>query len=123
MTSLICQLEGSDFDRPPPSISAFQHLRIVDQGGFNIAIQNIYLAGIKIVEGILNEWDSKYHDGIKPTNYIGDILGTLGGEPDFGSKGSWFNGTGFSPTSRTEVGLQKKRISPGRKGKRAGGWK
>ncbi|KAI0829555.1 putative purine nucleoside permease [Hypoxylon sp. FL0890] len=113
---------GSDFDRPPPSISAFQHLRIMDQNGFDIAIQNIYLAGVEIVKGIVTDWNSTYHDGIKPTNYIGDILGTLGGEPDFGS-GSWFGGARFSPESSTEVGLQKRRVFTGRNGRRAGGWK
>ncbi|KAI0150117.1 putative purine nucleoside permease [Hypoxylon sp. NC0597] len=113
---------GSDFDRPPPSIGAFQHLRIMDQNGFDIAIQNIYLAGVEIVKGIVADWDSKYYDGIKPTNYIGDILGTLGGEPDFGLS-SWFNGKGFSPASSTEVGLQKRRILTGGNGRRAGGWK
>ncbi|KAI1135926.1 putative purine nucleoside permease [Hypoxylon sp. FL0543] len=113
---------GSDFDRAPPSISEFQHLRLMDQNGFDIAIQNIYLAGIEIVKGIVAGWNSTYHDGIKPTNYIGDILGTLGGEPDFGP-GSWFGGAGFSPESSMEVGLQKRKVFTGGIGRRAGGWK
>ncbi|KAI1771240.1 putative purine nucleoside permease [Hypoxylon cercidicola] len=118
----IAMRTGSDFDRPPPSIGAFQHLRILDQNGFDIAIQNLYLAGVEIVEGIVAAWNTTYNEGIAPINYIGDIFGTLGGEPDFGS-GSLFDGMGFSVESSGEIGLTKRRISQGRKGRRAGGWK
>ena len=74
----------SDFDRPYAGESAFYNLRLATTGGFEISIQNIYLAGIKVVEGILTNWNSTFAKGIKPTNYIGDIFGTLGGKPDFG---------------------------------------
>ncbi|KAI1452016.1 putative purine nucleoside permease [Annulohypoxylon moriforme] len=117
----ILMRSGSDFDRPPPSISAFQHLRLIDENGFDIAVQNLYLAGIEIVKGILVGWDSTYHKGIKPSNYVGDIIGTLGGEPDFGS-GSLFGGVGFSRSSSADVGLVKRKLA-GRKGRNAGGWK
>ena len=40
---------GSDFDRPPPGVTPFDNLRVVDQNGFGIAIDNIYKAGIEIV--------------------------------------------------------------------------
>ena len=43
-----------------------------------------------MVEGILTEWESTFKKGIKATNYIGDIFGSLGGVPDFGP-GSMFN--------------------------------
>ncbi|KAI1383936.1 putative purine nucleoside permease [Hypoxylon trugodes] len=110
--------KGSDFDRPPPSVSAFDHLRIQDQNGFDIAVENLYLAGVEIVQGIIAEWNSTFHDGIKPTNYIGDIFGTLGGTPDFGP-GSLFNDTGVSPESSTNV----KRSLSRRKARSAHGWK
>ncbi|KAI2605585.1 putative purine nucleoside permease [Hypoxylon sp. NC1633] len=110
---------GSDFDRPPPSTSAFQHLRLLDQNGFDVAIQNLYLAGMEIVKGIVADWDPTYSKGIKPTNYIGDIVGTLGGEPDFGF-GSLFNGVGFTPLANTYVNLVRRGNLMGR---RAGGWK
>ena len=74
----------SDFDRPYPGESAFYNLRVATTGGFDISISNIYLAGIKVVEGILTHWNTTFEKGIKPTNYIGDIFGTLGGMPDFG---------------------------------------
>ncbi|KAI2463500.1 putative purine nucleoside permease [Annulohypoxylon bovei var. microspora] len=118
---VILMRSGSDFDRPPPSIGAFEHLRLIDENGFVIAVQNLYLAGVEIVKGILGEWGATYCNGIKATNYIGDIIGTLGGEPDFGS-GSVFGGAGFSPSSGADVGLAKRRLA-GRKGRNAGGWK
>lgn len=66
------------------------NLFYANQGGFEPAINNIYLAGIKVVEGILNGWNSTFAKGIPATNYIGDIFGSLGGVPDFGP-GSEFN--------------------------------
>lgn len=75
---------GSNFDRPPPRLSDWQHLRRTDQNGFLIAIDNLYNAGIEIVRGIIFDWNCTYRHGIKPTNYVGDIFGSLGGEPDFG---------------------------------------
>ncbi len=85
---------GSDFDRPPPNITAFDNLRVADQNGFGIAVDNIYKAGVEIVKGILHGWNATFADGVKPTNYIGDIFGSLGGRPDFGP-GSTTNGTGY----------------------------
>jgi purine nucleoside permease len=75
----------SDFDRPWPGEEATVNLFDSSiQGAFEPAIQNIYLAGVKIVEGIIDGWNSTFAKGVKPTNYIGDIFGTLGGKPDFG---------------------------------------
>ncbi|KAI0006616.1 putative purine nucleoside permease [Xylariaceae sp. FL0662B] len=116
---VIIMRTGSNFDRPPLDTSAFQHLRLLDQNGFDLAIQNLYAAGVEIVKGIVSEWDFRYGQGIKPTNYIGDIFGTLGGEPNFGP-GSLFGGTGLSLDTTTDIGLTKRRIIPGMK---AGGWK
>ena len=75
---------ASDFDRPYPGEAATTNLFWANQGGFEPSIQNIYIAGVKVVRGILDHWDSTFKAGVKPTNYIGDILGTLGGTPDFG---------------------------------------
>lgn len=91
---------GSDFDRPPPGVSAFDNLRITDQNGFEIAIDNIYNAGIEIVKGILNEWNCTFAAGVKASNYIGDVFGSLGGEPDFGP-GSITGGNGVLPDGGT----------------------
>lgn len=87
---IIVMRTASDFDRPYAGEADTFNLFYANQGGFEPAINNIYLAGIKVVEGILNEWESTFKKGIKPTNYIGDIFGSLGGVPDFGP-GSMFN--------------------------------
>ena len=81
---IIVMRTASDFDRPYAGESDTFNLFYAEQGGFDPAIANIYLAGIKVVEGILKEWDHTFKKGIKPTNYIGDIFGSLGGTPDFG---------------------------------------
>ncbi|KAG8975041.1 hypothetical protein FRC05_006464 [Tulasnella sp. 425] len=76
----------SDFDQPYDNEQTLFNLRYANQGGVLPAINNIYLVGIKVAQGILAGWDSKFKQGIKPTNYVGDIFGSLGGDikPDFG---------------------------------------
>ncbi|KIX99499.1 uncharacterized protein Z520_05075 [Fonsecaea multimorphosa CBS 102226] len=81
---VIVMRTASDFDRPPPGVSQIQNLLYINQGGFPPAIQNIYVAGVRVVEGILDGWNSTFAKGIKPTNYIGDMFASLGGTPDFG---------------------------------------
>lgn len=65
-------------------MSDWEHLAVSDQNGFDIAIENTYRAGLPIVQGILEGWDNKFAKGIPASNYVGDILGSLGGKPDFG---------------------------------------
>ena len=81
---IIVMRTGSDFDRQYPGETATQHLLYDHQNGHVPSIANIYLAGVKIVEDIVGNWTETYEAGITPTNYIGDIFGTLGGTPDFG---------------------------------------
>lgn len=77
-------MPGSDFDRPPPGQTDYDHLISEDQNGFEISVNNTYLAGIEVVRGIVSGWNCTFRKGVKPTNYIGDIFGSLGGHPDFG---------------------------------------
>jgi hypothetical protein len=49
-----------------------------------IAVDNLYNVGIEIIQGITSDWNCTYRRGIRPSNYVGDIFGSLGGEPDFG---------------------------------------
>src|SRR4051794_10030395 len=86
-------ISGSNFDRPPPGVTAYENLVVFDQNGFQLAIQNLFNVGIEIVKGILENWDRTFEKGVKPTNYVGDIFGSLGGEPDFGP-GSLTGGEG-----------------------------
>ena len=81
---VIIMRTAAAYDRPPPGETAFQHLFYTDTAGFEPSLNNIYLAGVQVVKGITANWDAKYKNGIKATNYVGDIFGTLGGVPDFG---------------------------------------
>ncbi|KAL9099441.1 MAG: hypothetical protein Q9187_009498, partial [Circinaria calcarea] len=108
---IIVMRTASDFDRPFPGQAATENLLYVDQGGFEPALNNIYLAGVKVVEGILHGWEPTFFRGVNATNYIGDIFGTLGGTPDFGP-GSVFN------NNPVTIG---RRSAKGRRSLRAGG--
>jgi purine nucleoside permease len=81
---------GSDFDRQFPGQSAADNL-FFGLSGFTASINNLKNAGLPVVLGIVKGWEHTFAKGVKPTNYIGDILGSLGGQPDFGP-GSVFNG-------------------------------
>ena len=78
---------ASDYDREYPGQESYTNLFYAEQGAFEPAIQNIYLAGVKVVQGILSAWETTFKGGIPAGNYIGDIFGTLGGTPDFGLPG------------------------------------
>lgn len=65
-------------------MTTYEHLAVLDQNGFHIALDNLYSTGVEIVNGILRSWDCRFKEGVAPTNYIGDIFGSLGGKPDFG---------------------------------------
>lgn len=81
---IIVMRTASDFDRPWTGEAATTNLWWADQGAFEPAVQNIYNAGIKVVTGILSNWNSTFSAGVNASNYVGDIFGTLGGTPDFG---------------------------------------
>lgn len=80
----------SDFARPPPSLAndTVSFFTDSDQGGIGASLSNLVIAGLPLVEDIINNWDSVYLNGstYKAENYIGDIFGTLGGTPDFGKE-------------------------------------
>lgn len=81
---IIIMRTASDFDRPYPGSSPEFNLFYSHQGAFEPAIDNIYIAGVRVVQGILEGWDATFAKGTKAPNYIGDIFGSLGGTPDFG---------------------------------------
>ena len=87
---LIVLRTASDFDRPPPGVTAAQNLFYEEQGGFPPAIVNIGLVGIEVVKDILANWDSEYEMGITPTNYIGNIFNSFNlANPDIGNAESY----------------------------------
>jgi purine nucleoside permease len=81
---IIIQRTGSNFDRPFSRTSMSAIPLHANHGGFEPSIENIWRAGIKVVQGILDHWSERFENGIPPKNYIGDIFGSLGGDPDFG---------------------------------------
>ncbi len=111
---IIVMRTASDFDRPYAGSSDTFNLFYANQGGFEPALQNVYLAGVKVVQGILQGWGPIFEKGITATNYVGDIFGTLGGKPDFGP-GSMFNNNPVV-LKRSAKGVRARRI--GRKVRR-----
>jgi purine nucleoside permease len=93
----------SDFDRPPPGVSDIDNLFYVHQGGFSPAVQNIYLAGVKVLEGIVDGWEATFEKGVNATNYVGDIFETLGGTADFGAPADFI-------TKRNELVRRERRV-------------
>lgn len=69
---IIVMRTASDFDRPWPGEAATTNLFYAEQGAFEPAIQNIYLAGIKVIEGILDGWNATFAKGVNASNYIGE---------------------------------------------------
>ena len=55
---------------------------------------------MKVVEGILQGWNTTFEQGVPAQNYIGDVFGSLGGTPSFGP-GSIFNDSGAPAASQT----------------------
>ncbi|THU75664.1 purine nucleoside permease, partial [Dendrothele bispora CBS 962.96] len=84
---IIIMRTASDFERPFSGQTAIEGL-LASQGGHAPAVTNIYVAGIEVA-------------GVKPSNYIGDIFGSLGGQPDFGP-GSEFGGQ-RAPSARRSM--------------------
>lgn len=105
---IIVMRTASDFDRPYIGGSVIVNLLDENQG-YEPALRNIYLAGVKVVEGILKEWTKRFEVGIKPSNYIGDIFASLGGIPDFGT-GSTFGG-GIAVARKRDV--KRRRVRRG----------
>jgi purine nucleoside permease len=60
---IIVMRSGSDFDRPPPGMSAYDNL-FSDAGGFEPSLINLYNVGSLIAQGIVDGWDTTFEAGI-----------------------------------------------------------
>lgn len=98
---------ASDFDRPYPGQEALTNL-LTASGGFEPAIQNIYLAGVEVVQGILQGWNETFERGVVPDNYVGDIFGSLGGTPDFGLGSDFGNNPVATKSRKRGLGLKRR---------------
>ncbi|ORX95132.1 hypothetical protein BCR34DRAFT_608042 [Clohesyomyces aquaticus] len=77
---------GYDFDREYYGQEPSTNLLWVDSPGRAPALQNIGIAGEKIVDGILANWVRFFQGGVETDNHVGDVFGTAGGTPEFGPK-------------------------------------
>ena len=69
---VISMRSGSNFERPWLGGDAATNLLTAVQGGFEPAVENLYHAGIKVIEGILEGWNATFAKGINASNYIGE---------------------------------------------------
>lgn len=67
----------SDFDRPYPGEAATTNLFYAEQGAFEPAVKKLYLAGVKVIEGILEGWNGTFKRGVEAGNYVGECAQTL----------------------------------------------
>jgi len=74
---------ASNFDQPPEGEAPEIPLH-VGHGGFGLAVENVYRVGIEVVKGILEAWEDVYEGGVETRDYVGDVLGSLGGIPGSG---------------------------------------
>lgn len=81
---IILMRSASNFDRPSNNESILQNLLYEQSGALESSLQNMVSVGVEIIGNILANWDTVFEKGIQADNYIGDIMGTLGGVPDFG---------------------------------------
>lgn len=73
----------SNFDRPPPQLTAYQSRYFVGEAATEPGLHNSWNV-IKIAtKDILAHWKGLYKKGIVAPNYIGDAKGSLGGTPPF----------------------------------------
>ena len=94
----------SDFDHPFPGQTAAEGL-FTDHGGFQVSLNKIRIAGVEIIQGIIDDWEHKFKAGVRPDNYIGDVFSAMGSQPSFGP-GSLFNGH-QAPSTRS-LSLRKR---------------
>ncbi|CED84359.1 Purine nucleoside permease [Phaffia rhodozyma] len=62
---IIIMRTASDLDRAPPGVDEYTSFT-ADQGGFEIALEHIYVAGKPVIDSIIQEWDDLYLEGIAP---------------------------------------------------------
>lgn len=73
----------SNFDRPPPQLSAYQSRYFVGEAATGPGLRNAWGIIRTVAEDVLEHWDDVYEGGIPAPNYVGDAKGSLGGTPPF----------------------------------------
>lgn len=75
----------SNFDRPPPQLTAYQSRFSVGEGATEPGLRNSWKTIVAVVNDVLENWGTIFEAGIKPNTYMGDLKGRLGGTSDFGT--------------------------------------
>jgi purine nucleoside permease len=78
----------SNFDRPPPQLTAYQSRFYVGEGATEPGLRNSWKTIVAVVDDVLGNWETIFEAGIKPNTYMGDLKGSLGGTSDFGTTAS-----------------------------------
>jgi purine nucleoside permease len=73
----------SNFDRPPPQLTAYQSRFYVGEAATGPGLRNAWKTVMAVADDVLKHWESIYEAGIRPKSYMGDLYGTLGGTCDF----------------------------------------
>lgn len=71
------------------------------------------------MNGIVSDWESTFAKGVPTANYIGDILDSLGGTPDFGLPSMYLSEQ--TVVKRQAVKKPRGKWKRGRRGARMGG--
>lgn len=75
----------SNFDRPPPHLTAYQSRFSVGEGATEPGLRNSWKTIVAVVNDVLENWETIFEAGIKPNTYMGDLKERLGGSSDFGT--------------------------------------
>ncbi|CAG8900257.1 unnamed protein product [Penicillium egyptiacum] len=75
----------SNFDRPPPQLTAYQSRFYVGEGATEPGLRNSWKTIVRVVDDVLDNWATIFEAGIKPNTYMGDLKERLGGTSDFGT--------------------------------------
>lgn len=75
----------SNFDRPPPQLTAYQSRFFVGEAATEAGLRNAWVSIIAVVKDVVGKWDEVYECGVKPNSYVGDLKERLGGKSDFGT--------------------------------------
>lgn len=75
----------SNFDRPPPHLTAYQSRFYVGEGTTEPGLRNSWRTIVAVVDDVLENWGIIFEAGIKPNTYMGDLRERLGGTSDFGT--------------------------------------
>lgn len=84
----------SNFDRPPPQLSAFQSRYEVGEGATEPGLKNAWAVIKTAATDVVVNWDTLFAAGITAFNYVGDAKGKpTGQQPPFVRTSSTVNGS------------------------------